>query len=94
MNVERLHAIALSVRADLDQTGAVAAMAALRDALRNSIASPQEPSYQETVSTGLQSLLDALTTAPSNEFPPLWVETLEGTLGPAVRAAHRSAGRP
>lgn len=77
MNVERLHAIALSVRADLDQTGSVAATASLRDALRNSIASPQEPSYQEAVSTGLQTLLDALSTAPSNDFPPLWVEALE-----------------
>lgn len=67
MNVERLHAIALSVRADLDQTGSVAATASLRDALRNSIASPQEPSYQEAVSTGLQTLLDALSTAPRYE---------------------------
>jgi len=77
VNVERLHAIALSVRADLDQTGSVAATASLRDALRNSIASPQEPSHQEAVSTGLQNLLDALTAAPSNDFPPLWVEALE-----------------
>lgn len=77
MNVERLHAIALSVRADLDQSGSVAATASLRDALRSSIASPQEPSYQEAVSTGLQNLLDALDAAPSNDFPPLFVEALE-----------------
>lgn len=67
-------------------------MAALRDALRNSIASPQEPSYQEAVSTGLQTLLDAVASAPSNEFPPLWVEALE-ELGISELLGDELAGR-
>lgn len=37
MNAERLHAIALAVRSDLDQTGVVGVIGALRDALKNQV---------------------------------------------------------
>lgn len=90
MNAERLHAIALAVRSDLDQTGVVGVIGVLRDALKNQVGAPQEPSYQQAVSTTLQQLQSALSAAQSNTFPATWIETLEelgaaGLLGAALR---------
>ncbi|HUP70652.1 MAG TPA: hypothetical protein VM142_12685 [Acidimicrobiales bacterium] len=77
MNAERLHAIALAVRGDLQESSAVATMQALRDALRNQVTAPQEPSYQQQVATSLGQLLDALAAAPSNDFPPIWQQAVK-----------------
>lgn len=95
MNAERLHAIALSIRFDLDETKTLDTLRALRDALQNQVGAPQEPTHQQAVSTNLQTLLAALDSAPSNAFPTTWLETLDelgfdgllGTsLGDQVRA--------
>ncbi len=55
----------------------VATMQQLRDALQNRVNAPQEPSYQQQVSTALQQLSEALAAADSNAFPPTWEQALE-----------------
>ncbi len=77
VNAERLHAIALAVRDDLQTTGVVATLQQLRDALQNQVNAPQEPTYQQQISAALQQLTEALADAPSNSFPPAWQQALE-----------------
>ena len=95
MNAERLHAIALAIRTDLNETKALDTLRALRDALQNQVSAPQEPTHQQAVSTNMQSLLGALDAAPSNAFPTTWLDTLDelgfggllgASLGDRVRA--------
>ena len=52
-------------------------MQQLRDALQNQVNAPQEPSYQQEVSTALQQLSESLAAAESNAFPPTWEQALE-----------------
>ncbi|MEO5799998.1 MAG: hypothetical protein ABIZ70_13325 [Gemmatimonadales bacterium] len=80
MNAERLHALVLGIQADLQKTGAVAALQQLRDNLQNQVNSPQEASYQQQITTVLGKLETALPSAPSNQFPPTWRELL-GEIG-------------
>lgn len=77
MNVERLHAISLAVRADLEATRSVEIMRSLRDSLRNQVNAPEEPSHQQQVSDAVQALADSLSDAASNGFPPTWLQALE-----------------
>jgi hypothetical protein len=77
MNVERLHAIAIATRADLQSTAVVRTMQQLRDALRGQVNAPQEPGHQQQVAGFLQQLSAALADAPSNNFPPTWRQVVE-----------------
>lgn len=94
MNAERLHALALAIKDDLQATGVVATMQQLRDALQNQVNAPQEPSYQQQVSTALQQLAESLAAASSNAFPPTWEQALEelgieGLIGQPLAGAVR-----
>lgn len=77
MNVERLHAIALSVKADFEKTQVVQLLQTIVSSLQNQINSPAEPSYQQSVSTSRESLREALSRSLVNDFPPTWRQVLE-----------------
>jgi hypothetical protein len=77
VNVERLHAIAKALSAELSQTALVDKVASLQSALSNQVNSPQEPSYQQAVATARQGLEQVLATAPSNDFPATWRQAIE-----------------
>lgn len=77
MNAERLHAIALAVRDDLQQTQTVKRLQELRDALQQQVNQPQQPGPQQQVSKIRQELTAALENAPSNSFTPAWRQILD-----------------
>lgn len=94
MNAERLHAIAKAIREDLVTTAALPTLQQLRDALQNQVNTPQEASYQQQVATAMETLLPALEAAPSNAFPPTWIQVeeelgIDGFLGERLGAAIR-----
>lgn len=77
MNAERLHAIAQAIQRDLEDTGAVSTMSELNSAVANAAAMPQEPQYEQQLSAALERLEETLPSAPSNNFPPTWIEILD-----------------
>jgi len=77
MNAERLHALGIAVQDDLEQTSLVPTLQQLRDALRNQVNAPQDANFQQQVATTLDRLLTALAAAPSNSFPPTWLQVEE-----------------
>lgn len=79
MNAERLHAIALAIQEDLKKTKEIQRLEKLRSALQNQVNQPQDPNYQQQVSDSLKELKEALNTAPSNNFTPVWKQCLEET---------------
>lgn len=91
MNVERLHAIALEVLDDIQKTNTEDTLKQLVDALQNQVNQPQTPQFQQQVSQHLQTLSEALSTAPSNDFSPAWRQVLQelgihDLLGGSLRA--------
>lgn len=95
MNVEQFHAIAMAIKSDLDATTSVPMMSEFRDALRNSVNDPANPTYQQQVSDVFQRLGDTLPHAPSNSFPPTWLEVvsdlnIQHLLGNSLRDAIRA----
>jgi hypothetical protein len=77
MNVERLHALARAVRADLEVTNVVSIVRQMASQLQAQVASPQDPGPQQQVSNLRRDLAEALRAAPSNAFPPVWHEQLK-----------------
>lgn len=69
MNVERLHAIANAIRADLAATSALTTLQQLRDSLRNQVGAPQEPSYQQQVATAFETLVVGLADSTEQRLP-------------------------
>lgn len=98
MNAERLHRLAADIQADLVETDVLGRLDRLASALQSQVQNPQEPSYQQQVSTLRQELQSALTTAPSNAFSPLWVQLAKelgfgGLLGSELAEAIESIFR-
>lgn len=77
MNVERLHAIADALRLELVQTNQIGLLGSLASALANQLNSPQDPGPQQQVVQTLTTLSEALSSAPSNEYPATWRQVLE-----------------
>ncbi len=77
MNAERLHSIALALREDIAETEAPALVGQLAQALQQQVQQPNEPSYQQQVSTIRTQLDETLAQAPSNGFSPAWRQALQ-----------------
>lgn len=77
MNIERLHAIAVAILNDINNTHADTNLQQIIKALNSQINQPQEPQFQQQVSQHLQTLYTSLSSAPSNEFSPAWKQTLQ-----------------
>ena len=72
MNAERLHAIILAIKDDLQKTALVNTLKELTTHLQNQVNQPNQPQHQQQVSTILANLFQNLEKAPSNDFPPTW----------------------
>lgn len=77
MNSESLYEIAQAVMADVDGTQSRQGLAALSASLAGQVATPQEPTHQQSTSETLGTLRNALVAAPSNSFGPAWKQHLE-----------------
>ena len=76
MNVERLHAIALAVKADIDATQSVQLLEQLAAHLQNVVNQPQQPSHQEQVSKIRTTIINNLQKSKTNSFSPAWKQTV------------------
>jgi hypothetical protein len=72
LNAERLHAVALALREDLNRTQLPQRIDQLATALNESVQTPQEPSYQAQMATAREQLVSTLRTSRVNEFPDSW----------------------
>lgn len=77
MNAETLHSLLRAVRDDLVSTNQRDVLNQLAQALTSLVNAPQEPSYQQQVSTIRTQLGSLLPAADSNAFPPAWRRYLE-----------------
>jgi hypothetical protein len=72
MNAERLHAIGIELKQELQQTEAVPLMQQLLQGLQNMGQQPGQPGPEQTVSQVREQLRERLADAPSNHFSPAW----------------------
>ena len=91
LNTERLHAIALSVQDDWEETNAPSLLQQIVAALQNMVASPGSPQYEETLSNSIAQLREAAELSDAAHFPATWVEALSElglaqALTPAISA--------
>jgi hypothetical protein len=77
LNAERLHAIALALKRDLESTNSVELVTQLATALSQQVSDPAQPAYQQQVSSTREQLEGALAAAPTNNFSPAWRRVLE-----------------
>lgn len=77
MNVERLHAITIAVKAEITALDVIGLLDQLSTALQNMVSQPQQPTYQEQVSSFKKALQKKLTTANSNDFSPAWKQSID-----------------
>ena len=77
MNAERLHAVAKAIHQDLKDAQERSLLEQLTSALQNQVNQPQQPNHQQQVSTVLKSLDVALEASTSNDFSPVYRQTLE-----------------
>ena len=73
MNVERLHAVANSLRADFQKSNVIGIPNSLVNNLQNQINQPNQAQHQQNVSNELANLLSNLDQAASNQFSPEWL---------------------
>ena len=91
VNAERLHAIAIELRRELDETESPALLQRLIQGLQAMGQQPGQPGPEQQVSEVRVTLVDRLGKAPSNQFSPAWRETLKelgitDVLGDELRA--------
>ena len=77
MNIERLHAIAIAIIADINNTKTDSTLQQLVTSLQNQVNQPQSPQFQQQVSQHLTTLYASLANAPSNNFSPAWKQALK-----------------
>ncbi|MBF8265457.1 MAG: hypothetical protein HW384_1321 [Dehalococcoidia bacterium] len=77
MNIERLHAIATAIIADINNTKTASTLQQLVESLQNQVNQPQSPQFQKQVSQHLDALYVSLANAPSNNFSPAWKQALK-----------------
>jgi hypothetical protein len=77
MNAERFHALLLALQNDVTTTRVRENLTALVAALTNQVSQPNEPTYQTAVAEARRVTRDALDAAPSNSFPPTWLQAID-----------------
>ncbi|WP_243322213.1 hypothetical protein [Geothrix sp. SG200] len=77
MNVERLHAIAAALQADLSTTSTLPLLQQLISSLSNQINQPNQPQFQQQTSQFLEQLTSALRNAKVNKFSPTWIQVMQ-----------------
>lgn len=76
MNAERLHIIAKAIQRDLGETKAVDLISQLSGNFQQLTQNPANVGAQQIVSSLRAQLEGNLANAPSNNFPPAWLQTL------------------
>jgi hypothetical protein len=77
MNAERLHVVAIALRNEFQRLETVDHLQQMREALERLTQNPQQPQFQQQVSSRLNELQKRLSTAPSNSFSPAWRQIVE-----------------
>ncbi len=77
MNVEKLHAIALEIKADIEQAQIVQLLQQMTTHLQNVVNQPQQPQHQEQLSKTRKSLNNKLDNSVVNNFSPAWSQSVE-----------------
>lgn len=88
MNVERLHAIATSLRADLDSSTCVSLLQSLVSSLSNQINQPGQPQFQQQTSQFYTQLIEKLEDSAVNDFSPTWRQVLDEIGGSRITGAN------
>jgi len=76
MNAERLHRILLEVKSDYETKGLLEKIRTVRDNLQNQVNQPQQPVHQENLVASLNTLYDALSSSPYNDFSTGWKQII------------------
>lgn len=76
MNAERLHAIALALRQELDQRRVVSNLETLATTCQQLAQNTANPSVQQNFKNARDSFSNALTGVPSDSFSPAWRQIL------------------
>lgn len=77
MNAERLHAIALALKKEIDSQNLIPCYQEMVNSLQRAVSQPQQPAHQNAVSQQLSRVYAALEHAPSDLFSPVWRQTLD-----------------
>lgn len=77
MNAERMHAVARKLREDLHETDLAGVLQRLSEAMTNMVNAPQEPSYQQNVSTLRAEIGTALRDSMVNTMSPVELQVLD-----------------
>ena len=77
MNAERLHAIAIAVKQELQGPNIPKLVSQMVDQLQNVVNQPQQPQHQQQLGSTRSALARHLTDSASNEFSPAWVQAIE-----------------
>ena len=77
VNAERMHAVARKLREDLQETDLAGLLQRLSEAMTNMVNAPQEPSYQQNVSTLRAEIGTALRDSMVNTMSPVELQVLD-----------------
>jgi hypothetical protein len=77
VNAERLHAIVVALRSEVEETAYPEHLQGLVNGLRAAVDTPNNPEPQNQISSARQELQRVLSDAPSNDFSPAWHQHLE-----------------
>lgn len=92
MNVERLHSVLVAVKEDVDDSKTQSLLQQLRDALNQLASQPQQEQQQRQVASLRDQLSSSLAAAASNDYSPVWRQTLD-ELGLSSILGHELAAR-
>ncbi len=77
MNAEKLHAICIAIKEEIDENSIINYFEQLTQALQN-VANNPNPNHQNALGDKLTKFYDALDNVESDNFSPVWRQILEG----------------
>lgn len=77
MNVERLHAIAKAINSSLSTSGSVTKLEQLANSLQQLVSNPNQPQFQQQISSHRAALSQSLDNDPANTFSPLYLRVVD-----------------
>lgn len=77
MNAERLHAVILDIKKDMEATGLPGLLQTLATNLQNQLQQPQQANVAAKLGNTLNSLQGKLRESKVNEFTPAWRQTVD-----------------
>lgn len=77
MNAERLHAVCLALKSEMDSQNSVQALQQVVNLISRVVSQPQQPNHQSQLGSALTQFYDNLKDAPSDRFSPAWRQAVE-----------------